>query len=536
MTGTLLTVLGGIGLFLLGMIVLTDGLKSLAGNAMRAALARHTQSPLSGAVAGAATTALVQSSSATTVTVVGFVGAGLLTFPQAVGVIFGANIGSTATGWLVTILGLKLQLGTIVLPLVFIGVLLRLFGRGRLRQLGWAMAGFSLLFIGIDALQKAMAVFEGSVTPTDFPADDTLGRLQLILTGIVITLVTQASSVGVATALVALGAGAISFPQAAALVIGMDIGTTCTAALATVGGSTAMRQTGLAHVIYNLMTGIMAFFLLTPYTSFVTWLQGGEIGNGQIALVAFHTTFNTLGVALVLPVAGAFAGLVQWLIPDRGVQLLRRLDRHLLSDPQAAVDAASATIRDIAACAFETLDKTLGSEAAEGADEIVSGRLSNAIEGARDFLEKVRTGDEIATPHLRHIACMHALDHLERLDHRLRQQIRVDAIRENETLSKLSRPLRLRDALTAGGELAKLEAELERTSLLLTEQDRRFREETFDAAALQRVDADTALLRLDAMRWLQRSSYHLWRIVHHLGIALAETREQSAAGGRVEMS
>ncbi|MBA5776913.1 Na/Pi cotransporter family protein [Stappia sp. F7233] len=522
MTGTILTVLGGIGLFLLGMIVLTDGLKSLAGNTMRAALARHTQSPLSGAVAGAATTALVQSSSATTVTVVGFVGAGLLTFPQALGVIFGANIGSTATGWLVTILGLKLQLGAIVLPLVFVGVLLRLFGRGRVRHIGWAMAGFSLLFIGLDALQKGMAVFEGTVTPTDFPADDTLGRLQLILTGVVITLVTQASSVGVATALVALGAGAISFPQAAALVIGMDIGTTCTAALATIGGSTAMRQTGLAHVIYNLMTGAMAFFLLTPYATFVSWLQGGQIGNGQIALVAFHTTFNVLGVVLILPFAGAFAKLVQWLVPDRGAPLLRRLDQRLLADPQAAIDAAAPTVREIAAEAFAvlasalspTVDYTDGAEARE--------RVGNAIDATRDYLQKVRTGDEIALPHRRHIACMHALDHLERLDSRLKQQVRIDAILDNEALSKAAEPLRLAGALPADADLAALEATLERESLLLEERDRRFREETFDAAALQRVDADTALLRLDAMRWLQRSGYHLWRIVHHLRIALGE--------------
>ena len=147
---------GGVGLFLLGMLVLTDGLQRLAGPALRRGLARFTSSPASGAAAGAVATALIQSSSATTVATIGFVGAGLLTFSQALGIIFGANIGTTITGWLVAVLGFKLDLGLIVLPLVFLGVLLKIFGRGRMQHLGWALAGFSLLFIGIDAMQQGL--------------------------------------------------------------------------------------------------------------------------------------------------------------------------------------------------------------------------------------------------------------------------------------------------------------------------------------------------------------------------------------------
>ncbi len=135
--------IGGLGLFLLGMAILVDGLKSLGG---RAGIARFTRSPLSGAVTGATATALVQSSSAVMVTTVGFAGASLITLPQALGIMFGANVGTTARGWIVSLLGFKLNLAGMFTPLILLGVMLRLFGAGRSREIGWAMAGFGVLF------------------------------------------------------------------------------------------------------------------------------------------------------------------------------------------------------------------------------------------------------------------------------------------------------------------------------------------------------------------------------------------------------
>ena len=251
----LLSALGGVGLFLLGMILLTDGLKAVAGPRLRSMLARFTSTPLSGAVTGALTTAAIQSSSATTVAAVGFVASGLLTFPQAIGIIFGANIGTTMTGWLVALLGFKLDLGQITLPLVFVGALLTLSGKKSVSFVGQALAGFSLIFIGIEHMKLGLEAFEGIVTPADFPSDSLWGRLGLVAIGVLITLITQSSSAGVATALAALSAGAVNFSQAGALVIGMDVGTTFTAALATLGGGTMAKRTGFAHVIYNIMTG-----------------------------------------------------------------------------------------------------------------------------------------------------------------------------------------------------------------------------------------------------------------------------------------
>ena len=211
--------LGGLGLFLFGMTIMTGALRSLADEKMRNLLAHAVSSPSKGAVTGALSTAVLQSSSATTVAAVGFVGAGLLTFSESLGVIFGANIGTTITGWLVALVGFKLNLGQALLPLILIGVLLRMTGRPRLEQAGMTVAGFGLIFVGIDLLQGGLTGLEGRVTPDQFPPDTVLGRLLLVVIGAIVTFITQSSSAGVATALAAVHAGTISLNQAAAMVM-----------------------------------------------------------------------------------------------------------------------------------------------------------------------------------------------------------------------------------------------------------------------------------------------------------------------------
>lgn len=521
MDSDILRVAGGVGLFLIGMIVLTDGLRRLAGNALRAALARFTRSPLSGAVAGAVTTALIQSSSATTVAAVGFVGAGLLTFAQAIGVILGANVGTTVTGWLIALLGFKLQLGTIAQPLLLVSVLVAMFAPGRLRHLGWALAGFSLLFFGIDVIQQGIASFEGALTPADFPPDTLFGRLQLVLIGVLITVVTQSSSAGVATVLVALQAGTITFPLAAAMVIGMDVGTTFKTVLATIGGSTATRRTGYAHLVYNLLAGTLAFFLLDLFAlAFDAWLADGSAGDAQLAVVAFHTSFNLLGVALVLTAIRPFVRLVTWLVPERGPRLTRRLDDRLLQDAGAAADAASATVRAIAKELFAILGAQLAPRPPRAAATARLQQVQEALETTRQFTEQIRTGPDQLRAHGRHLAAMHALDHLSRLVHRCTQVERIAALRGEPRLRRLAGVMRALVLQAAGADdLAAAERKQERLRDLLRGERHRYRERTLVAASLRRIDAETALLRLDGIRWLHRVSVHLWRILHHLRLA-----------------
>lgn len=527
-----LLVPGGIGLFILGTIILTEGLRGLAGESLRRFLSRSTVTPLRGAFAGAAATALIQSSSATTVMAVGFVGAGLMTFPQALGIIFGANIGTTITGWLVAIIGFKLQLGTMVLPLVLVGALMRAFGRGRVRQFGWALAGFSLLFVGITAMQQGMAPFEGRITPDSFPPDTIWGRFQLVLLGILITGITQSSSAGIATALVALNAGAISFPQAAAMVIGMDVGTTFTAALATLGGSAAAKQTGYAHVVYNILTGVMAFVLLAPLSIFVApWASEDGGANAQVALVAFHTFFNALGVILAIPVAAPFARLMARLVPERGPRLLRRLDEGLLQEHGSAVDAAAATLRDVFGVLSKTLSARLSTSQLTFAQLSALASVEEALVATRNYLGQIRTDPAHAALHNKHVAAVHFLDHLFRFTNRCRQDKRIKVVISEPELNRLARLLGNEiSALITNQDVARSVGRLDRLRTIMRERRRRYRERTVELASRQSNSATSALEKLDAMRWLQRVTYHVWRIARQLR-ALDEKGEAAARSG-----
>jgi phosphate:Na+ symporter len=514
---TILQAFGGIGLFLLGMLIFTDGLKHLAGGLLRRMLARFTRGPLSGAITGALATAVIQSSSATTVTAVGFVGAGLLTFTQALGIIFGANIGTTITGWLVAIIGFKLKLGLVVLPLLMLGVMMRLFASARLRHIGWVLAGFSLLFIGIDMLQDGMAPLKGIVTPERFPADSYFGRLQLLAIGIAITLVTQSSSAGVATALVALGTGALNLPQAAAMVIGMDVGTTFTAALATLGGSTAMRRTGYAHVIYNLLTGVMAFFLLDLYVYFVHLPLAASSSDAQVALVGFHTLFNALGVVLVLPFAAPFGRLVERLVPDAGPPLLRHLDDRLLKDPVGATDAVMSTVNELSKDLLGLLNDQLDLRAPPPDSRLRLGRVRQAMIVTGQYLDQVRTTSDQPDAHRRHLAAMHVFDHLQRLVYRCGQQPRLETLRQEPDLKPLVEMMQRELAALLGD--WQPEVHVERFDALrdeLREQRHVLREHTVKLATEQQIDGETTLAILDAGRWLHRSAYHVWRITARL--------------------
>ncbi|MGE3166781.1 MAG: Na/Pi cotransporter family protein [Planctomycetota bacterium] len=514
----MLGLLGGLGLFLLGMISLTDGLRSAAGEALHRFIFRFTRNPLTGAATGAVATALLQSSSATTVAAVGFVSAGLMTFPQALGILFGANIGTTVTGWLVALLGYKLDLASVVQPLLLIGVALRLFGRGRLRHLGWALAGFALIFIGIGQLNASMAPFEGAVTPDDFPSDTLLGRLLLVLIGVGITLVTQSSSAGVAAALAALHAGAISFPQAAAMVIGMDIGTTSTAAIAAIGGSARARRTGFAHVVYNLLTGVGAFLLLTPFTEVVDrCFEHGVAGHAQLALVAFHTGFNTLGVLIVLPFSSQFARMMIRLFPERGPSLTLRLESAVIRDASAASTALGGTVRDVTHELMTSLVCQLDDRPARDLDSI-----GEALAEARRFADRIVIGPVQSDAFARLLSCLHAMDHLERLLGRCRQARVLETVIEVPRLKTVARAAAdaiqdLVQSLTAGTPIPV--GRLGQVRDALKAERSPFRVQVLESVGRAELHLDRAMAQLDAVRWLHRVSYHVWRIAIHLAAA-----------------
>lgn len=529
---------GGVGLFLLGMQLMTEGLRALAGAGLRRRLADFTRTPLTGALTGAAATALVQSSSAVTVATVGFVAAGLMTFPHALGVIFGANLGTTFTGWMVALIGFKLQLGQIAAPLALAGALLRLFGRGRVREAGLALAGFALLFIGISAMQDGLEGFRDLISPADLPRGGVGATLILVAAGAVITLITQSSSAGVATALVALQGGVIAFPQAAALVIGMQVGTTFTALLATLGGSTAAKRTGRAHLVYNLFNASVALGLLAAFGPWIeARLQGAGPGDAQLALVGFHTAFNLVSLALALPLSARFARLMIRLTPESGAALTRRLDDRLTGDPGAALDAAAGTIGDLA----RVLTRAAGRLAAPGRGPVPRATLAR-VEGALSelaaFLDAIPAERAGAEDQARLTAALHALDHLTRLQHRCAQA----AAREATAAATLDGRLRRLARVTADvaerlPDLPAPEAaaKADRLRRLLRAQREGVRARALSALAARRIGPESALLRLDAIRWLHRVAYHLWRIAEHgdrvrRGLSAPEPSPEPAAG------
>ncbi len=517
---------GGLGVFLLGMAVMTDGLKSLAHDRLRNLLRRSTHSALSGAVTGAITTALVQSSSATTVAAVGFVGAGLLTFSESLGIIYGANIGTTVTGWLVALFGFKVKLGVAAFPLILIGVLTHLFGKGRLQAAGFALAGFGLIFVGIGVLQEGMSAFSQIVTPQSFPSDTFAGRLLLVLLGVVITLVTQSSSAGVAMAITAVHAGNIALPQAAAMVIGMDIGTTATALMATIGGKIQARRTGLAHVIYNLLTGAGAFLLLPLYI----WTLGQLAPNvrdsdPELALVAFHTLFNIIGVSTILPFTGKFASLIERLIPERGGSLTKRLDPQLEAYPDMAMAAVQMTCCDLTADIFRRLSSALR-KASPGSETSLDDSIA-ALEETKQFLRNLRVlpKDEPLAPQRQ--GAFHILDHLRRLAIRLAEKERIQSVCELDELAGAIERLAATADAVADDPLGLTSETAQRYHddyRALKDRERPFRQATITAAARGELDPDMVIVRTDAVRTLRRMGFHVWRIVFHLCEDFGQTK------------
>ena len=510
--------IGGIGLFLLGMVLLTDGLKEAAGEALRGMLVRFTGGRMRALLSGVAITALLQSSTATVLMTIGFVGAGLISLPAGIAVVFGANIGTTSTGWIVAFLGLKLSIGSIAMPLVAIGALLRLLGRGRLSAAGIALAGFGLIFVGIELLQSGMVVFAERFDPTSFPGGTLGGRFLLVLIGIVMTVILQSSSVAVAATLTALDSGAVGLEQAAALVVGQNIGTTATAAVAAIGASVSARRTAAAHIMFNLIAGAIAFSLVPQVLRLEAALWPGD-GNPDPALLiaAFHTAFSVIGLMVIMPFFGRFTRLVERIAPDRGPDFTRHLDPTVARVPAVAAEVARRSVMDIAAALCAQFRHMLHDSRRTATFTRLAERADQSLYEIRNFMGRATSPDAAHTEH--HLSVLHAIEHMERLVERLREWPAPDAIGpEFRQVSALVPPVLERAEAWLGDPSADpgdVVEECHTLSRSIADQRRTQREANLRAAAAGRMDADVALRRLEAMRWLDSSIYHIWRAMHH---------------------
>lgn len=455
-----------------------------------------------------------------TVTVVGFVGAGLMTFPQSLGIIFGANAGTTITGWLVVLLGFKLKLGTVILPLILIGAILKLFAKDRIATIGFALAGFGLIFVGIDMMQQGMSGLEQVMTPEQFPEDTWLGRLKLVLMGVLVTSITQSSSAGVAVSLTALFAGAINFNQAAALVIGMDVGTTIKAVVASIGGSISSRRTGVSHVIYNVCTAIGALILLSPYGWLWEYFSPGSlINNAEVALVGFHTSFNLLGIILVLPFTNKFAQLIEKIIKSEPLTYTESLDKALLAEPSVALTSILTVVTQESIALLKHVNAILSQD--DDYKRINLLEMQKALDETHAYVDFVHL-DKTDNPQWQQlVAAIHILDHLQRLHERCdEEEYRALAAKSNDDLTLFVKQFIMvvgqivnNIDLQSWHENSQLASEANEALLV---QLTPVRDDVMSNIAAGKVTVPQATQKAEAIRWLKRVSYHVCRITHHL--------------------
>lgn len=303
-----LQLVGALGLFLFGMTMMSESLQKVAGNKMRSILASMTKNRFLGVLTGVIVTSIIQSSSATTVMVVSFVNAGLLTLAESISVIMGANIGTTITAWLVSLIGFKFSIADIAIPLIGFSLIFIFSKNDRRKSIGEVMIGFSLLFIGLEYLKNSVPDINAHPEMLQFLTEYTqmgYGSILLfLLIGTILTVVVQSSSATMAITLVMLSQGWITFEIGAAMVLGENIGTTITANIAGLTAKTNARRAALSHTMFNLFGVVWMLIVFYPFISLVEWAvtfgDASEQANSLYALSMFHTMFNICNTLIMV--------------------------------------------------------------------------------------------------------------------------------------------------------------------------------------------------------------------------------------------
>ncbi len=345
-------------MFLYGMSLMSTGLQKAAGTGLRKLLASITSNPFKGVLTGLGVTAAIQSSSATTVMVVGFVNAGLLTLTQAIGVIMGANIGTTMTAWIIAVFGFKADISALAVPLMALGFIFSVSKKDKLRNISELIIGFSLLFLGLSLMKSSVPDLRQTPEVLEFitswSGHGFASVLLFLALGTVLTLILQSSSATVALTLIMLNMGWIQFDMAAAMVLGENIGTTITANIAAAVGSVNAKRAALAHTVFNLFGVVWALAIFHPFINFVQWLvslMGVDEATATIyGISMLHTTFNLLNTLLLVWFTKPIARLVTVLVKDKAPQEdaseggIRYLDYGLVSTPELALAESSKEI------------------------------------------------------------------------------------------------------------------------------------------------------------------------------------------------
>ena len=365
----LFTLLGALGMFLYGMNLMSSGLQKAAGDRLRSFLSAMTSNPFKGVMTGLGITSVIQSSSATNVMVVSFVNAGLLTLTQAIGVIMGANIGTTVTAWMVSWLGFKADISILAVPLMMFGFLFSNSKKNQRRNIGELIVGFSLLFLGLSFMKDSVPDLRETPEVLEFVrtwSSYGFGSVLLFLAfGTILTLVLQSSSATMAITLIMLSMGWIPFAMACAMVLGENIGTTITANIAASIGNTQAKRAALSHTIFNLFGVAWALALYNPFLNLVGLITENMFGlpnpaaddfavtdtgsdNGTAALYGLsmlHTMFNTINTLVLIWFTGWIAKAVSYIIrtpenQEKEVFRLKYISAGPLATPELSVEQA----------------------------------------------------------------------------------------------------------------------------------------------------------------------------------------------------
>ncbi|MEX0723074.1 MAG: Na/Pi cotransporter family protein [Gracilimonas sp.] len=400
-----LQLIGSLGIFIYGMKVFSDGLQKVAGSKLRAILKGMTTTRLRGIFTGFTATTITQSSTTTTVMVVSFVNAGLITFIESTGVIMGANIGTTVTAWMVSIFGFKMEITPIAVMLIGVFFPFIFFGKEKLRNLAESMIGFGILFIGLDFIKNAvpniqenpeMFMFLDQFTEFGF-----LSILIFVAVGTGLTLITQSSSAATAITLVMLFQGWIDFPIAAAMILGENIGTTVTANIAAIIGNVYAKRAARFHFVFNVFGVIWMLILMQPFLVGIdnimsyfspeagsVFQASDEIGraNATLALSLFHTTFNILNVMLLFGLVPRIVKLVERFQKDKGdadsTYRLQYISSGMMSSPELSISQAHKEV-ELFAKLIEKMHFSM------------QGLLFNKQNKRDKFLEKLKKREEI---------------------------------------------------------------------------------------------------------------------------------------------
>lgn len=331
--------LAGLGIFLFGMFLLEEGIQALSGQAFQRLLHRFTNRPVKAVLTGALATAVLQSSSAISLMTLAFVGAGTLVLGNAMGVIVGTNLGTTATSWIVASIGFKLDIESLALPFIGMGGLILIFLGKRPKYAAFCrlLTGFGFLFMGLDFMKDAVVRFTTELEPAYF--QDIPTWIYFFL-GVFLTAITQSSSASIAILLTFIHAGAANLYQGCLFVIGANIGTTITVILGTLGGTVVKKQVAASHVIFNWITGLLALALL-PLIIMLMLRILPNVRDSVMQIALFHTLFNLIGVILFLPFTNWLGRLVHYIFPAKHHAITKYL--HLL--PAQVGEAGAEALR-----------------------------------------------------------------------------------------------------------------------------------------------------------------------------------------------